>query len=451
MERSEHMVKQQNMAQVTAGGVFSIVPASVIAGGSARSPSDRMGIAVVGVGGQAPEPYYWAGRGSQLVEAVADDEHIAALCDVDERYARATFETYPDATKYRDYRRMLDEMEDQIEGVMIATPDHTHAVVTAAAMKRGMHVYTEKPLTHTVWEARRLRELARETGVTTQMGNHGHSEDSVRRCRELVEAGGVGTVQEVHCWTSAPTWPQGEVKTPRKPGPEGLEWNLWLGPAEKRPYSPAYHPVTWRGFRDFGSGAIGDMGCHVMDMPFYALQLPPPVRIEASTSTLHGEAYPEHAVVRYQFPSVNGNPGIRLNWYSGGLKPPLSEHVPSETRLGGHGCMLVGDRGTMVTSNYGRDARIYPLSRMESLKDAPETYPRVKKSHPLAWIEAAREGDQPASSFDYAGCLTETVLLGSAAIRARKPLCWDAENLEITNVPQTNHLLRTDYRDGWSL
>ena len=423
-----------------AGAAFSVVPSSVLAGGGGTSPSDKMNIAGVGVGGMG---------GANVQNS--DSQNIVALCDVDSQKAKGIFNKYPDAKVWTDYREMLAQ-QDEIDAVIVGTPDHTHAVITAAAMKAGKHVYTQKPLTHSVWEARQLRKIAHETGVTTQMGNQGHSNDSVRRCREWVETGAIGTVREVHCWTNRPIWPQGEVDNPEKPVPDHLDWDLWLGPAEKRPYSPVYHPFKWRGWQDFGTGAFGDMGCHIMDMPFYALDLGHPVHAEASTTQVFPETYPEQAIVTYKFPPRNGKPGITFKWYSGGLKPAVPDAAPADTRLGSGGCILVGDDGALISGSYGSDARVYPLSRMQDLKDVPKKYPRVTaKNHEMAWIEAAKKGEQPAAHFDYATRLTETVLLGNVAILSGKPLKWDAENLRVTNVPEANKYVRWDYRDGWSL
>jgi predicted dehydrogenase len=408
-----------------AAAAFSIVPSSVLAGGE-TSPSDKLNIAGVGVGG----------RGRRDLAAV-DSQNIVALCDVDEKYAAKTFKKYPKANTYTDYRRMLDEEGDTIDAVMVATPDHTHAVVSAAAMKRGKHVYCEKPLTHSIWEARRLGQIAEETGVVTQMGNQGHSNNPTRRCREWVEAGAIGRVREVHCWTNRPVWPQGKVKKPKKKAPDTLNWNLWLGPAKKRPYSPAYLPFKWRGWQDFGTGAFGDMGCHIMDMPFYTLKLREPDTVEASSTRVYDETYPERTQVRYTFPSRGDRPGITFTWYSGGMQ----------------GIILVGDKGALMAGNHASDPRIYPLSLMKKFKDAPKKYPRVRTSHHMSWVNACKKDDPtaPASSFDYAVPLTETVLLGTVAILAQKPLEWDGDRMKVTNVPDANRYVKDDYRRGWSL
>ncbi len=437
--RTDSVSRRGFLTGALAGAALSVVPSHVLAGSGEPSPSDRLNIAGVGVGGM----------GATNVKK-SDSENIVALCDVDHNYAKGIIDKYPDARVWRDYREMLAQ-QDEIDAVICGTPDHTHAAITAAAMKAGKHVYTQKPLTHSVWEARQLRNIASDTGVTTQMGNQGHSSNSVRRCREWIEAGAIGTVREVHCWTNRPIWPQGEVKNPTKKAPDHLDWNLWLGPAGKRPYSPAYHPFKWRGWQDFGTGAFGDMGCHIMDMPFYALQLGHPVHAEASSTKVYPETFPERTVVTYKFPPQDGRPGITFKWYSGGLKPPIPEVAPEETRIGSGGCILVGEDGALISGSYGSDARVYPLSRMKEVQDIPKKYPRVNTSHEKAWIRAAKKGEQPASNFDYASRLTETVLLGNLAILSRKPIKWDADNLEVTNSEEANKYVRDEYREGWSL
>jgi len=437
----KNMSRRQFLGAASALGAFTVVPSGVLAGGGA-SPSDTLNLAFAGAGGIA-----WSNLQS------CDSQNIVALCDVDSNRAQEAFNEYPEAKKYADYRRMIDEMRDTIDAVVVSTPDHTHAVISSRAMKEGLHVHTEKPLTHTIWEARQLRKIADETGVVAQMGNEGHSEDSVRRCREYVEAGALGPVREIHCWTDRPKgwWPQGEVDTPTRSVPDHLEWDLWLGPAKERDYSPAYLPFKWRGFRDFGTGAFGDMGCHIMDMPFYALQLGHPVRAEASTTKVFPETYPERSIVRYEFPPKDGRPDVTFYWYSGHMKPNLPESVPHGTDLPSNGCMLVGDKGALVSGVYGENARIYPESRMDRFRDTPKTYPRVGMSHLDAWFSAIKEDSRPPSDFDYATRLTETVLVGTVAIKAGRPIEWDGEAMEVTNVPEANRYVRREYRKGWSL
>jgi len=438
-QRSSTISRRGFLTGALAGAAFSVVPSHVLAGSGEASPSDRLNVAGVGVGGM----------GKNNVKK-SDSENIVALCDVDHKHAKGIIDKYPDAKVWHDYREMLAQ-QDEIDAVICATPDHTHAVITAAAMKAGKHVYTQKPLTHSVWEARRLRQIANDTGVSTQMGNQGHSAGNIRRCREWIEGGAIGTVREVHCWTNRPIWPQGKVDNKEKPAPDHLKWDLWLGPAQKRPYSPIYHPFSWRGWRDFGTGAFGDMGCHLMDMPYYALDLGHPTYAEASTTKLYPGTFPERTIVTYEFPPRDGRPGITFKWYSGEVKPPLPDEAPADAKLDTQGCMLVGDDGTLISADYGRDPRIYPLSRMKSARDIPKEYPRVKTTHEKAWIRAAKKGEQPSSNFDYATRLTETVLLGNIAILSGRPIKWDAENLKVTNYEKANRYVRGEYRDGWSL
>jgi len=443
--RTRGVSRRGFLGSAAAAAAFSVVPSTVLAGGG-TSPSDKLNIAGVGVGGM----------GKNNIDSCANDANIVALCDVDENHARGAFEDYPDAEKYNDYRRMLDEMGDSIDGVVIATPDHSHAVITAAAMKRGIHVYTQKPLTNTVRDARRLRELDKQTDVVTAMGNQGHSGNGTRTVVEWIRAGIVGDVREVHCWTNRPTgwWPQGEVEINEADVPDHLDWDLWLGPAQERPYSPAYLPFKWRGFWDFGCGALGDMGCHIMDPPYWALKLGAPKAVEASSTPVYEETAPKASVVHYEFPARDGMPPVDLYWYDGKIRPPRPVQMKAGGSLRPNGSLFVGEKGALMCSTYGGDPRPIPATLLQDF-DRPDPYiPRVpggQGGHEQKWLDAIKEGEKASSSFDYACPLTETVVLGNLAIRARKRIKWDSDNLKVTNVDEANKYVGFEYRDGWSL
>lgn len=436
-----------------AAATFTIVPRHVLGGSGHKPPSEKLNIAGIGVGGQ--------GAGDlRNVES----ENIVALCDVDGERAAESFQRYPDARRYRDFRVMLDK-EKGIDAVVVATPDHVHAVAAMAAIQRGKHVYVEKPLTHSIQETQRLVEAARAAGVATQMGNHGHAAETMRLLKEWLDDGAIGAVQEVEAWTTHAVWPQGidrPTKTP--PVPETLAWDLWLGPAPARPYHPVYVPVGWRGWWDFGTGALGDMGCHVLDPVFYALELKSPTSVEASFSTFvpqglnwnkpfNNESYPRASIVRYRFPARGTRPPLKLNWYDGGLMPARPEELEPGRRMGNAygGLLFVGEKGKILCGAHGADGvRIIPEARMEAYARPPKRLPR-SVGHHQEWIDACKGGPRPGSNFDYAGPLTETVLLGNVAIRAQQKIEWDPVQKSITNLPEANSYLTRDYRTGWSL
>lgn len=440
-----------------AAAAFSVVPARVLAGGG-TSPSDKLNIAGVGLGA----------IGYENLEK-CDTENIAALCDVDWRLAAEAFDRWPDASRYRDFRRMLDE-EDDLDAVVVSTPDHTHAVVTAAAMKRGLDVYTEMPLAHNVREVRRLEQIARDTGAVTQMGNRQHSGPEVRRTCEWVWSGELGPVRRAECWTNRPTWPQGMGRPDTTPSaPDSLSWDLWLGPAAGRPYSPAYHPGNWKGWQDFGTGALGAMGCHIMDAAFWSLKLAdgPSFTVEADSTGVNGETYPRASTVRYSFPARGDMPALTLTWRDGGRKPEPPAGWPAPRGdVGSNGSYLVGEDRTLIvgattagTLPGQAGPRVLPEDEMGGL-DRPESrIPRVKdpqgwkadSRHQQEWIRACKKGEQPCASFDYAAQLSEVVLLGNVALRAGQEIRYDREAGEITNAPEANRYLSRDYREGWSL
>jgi len=387
-------------------------------------------------------------------------ENIVALCDVDEAYAAKTFGTYPKAARYTDFRRMLDKQRD-IDAVMVGTPDHTHAVISMAAIQAGKHVYCQKPLTHDVYEARTLAAAARDAGVVTQMGIQGHSGEGIRLVCEWIWSGAIGEVREVDAWCSLSYYPWGHAgwSSPRGTRPEDtppvpvkLDWDLWLGPAANRPYHPCYHPATWRAWWDFGCGMLGDRGCHTLDTVFWALDLDHPTTIEASSCGLNEDTHPIAAVVRYQFPARGKRPPITLTWYDG-LRPPRPEQLEEGRILGDSegGALFKGEDGMLMCGTYGGSPRLIPESKMKAFERPAETLPRVNGTHEDDWVRACKAGTPAGADFAYAGPLTETVLLGNVAERTDAKLCWDGANLEVTNVPEANQYIRTAYRKGWTL
>ncbi len=428
---------------------LTIVPSHVVSGLGHTAPSDKLNVAAIGIGGM----------GRSVLSHIAETDNIVALCDADWNEATVrVFETYPGAGRYKDYRIMLDEMKE-IDAVVVATPDHTHAVASMEAIKRGKHVYTEKPLTKTIYEARRLTEAAREHNVATQMGNQGQAGDWPRRLREMISDGVIGDIREVHVWTDRPNrglsdtyWPQGvsrPVETP--PEPVGLDWDLFTGPAPMRPYHRAYHPFRWRGWWDFGTGALGDIGCHSFDPVFRALKLKYPTSVQAVSTLVNDETFPLGSIVTYDFPEREQMPALRLTWYDGGLRPPRIPGIDPGIQMGAGGVLYVGDQG-MILGN-----RILPESLDESYK-RPDPWIPSSPGHHKEWTDACKGGAPAGSNFDWAGPLTETVLLGNIALRPElretlsyRPLEFDPVNLRFTNLPEADRFLHYEYREGWEL
>jgi len=457
-QRNKKISRRDFMGGAAAAMAFTIVPSHVLGGSGNTPPSEKLNIACVGFGGM----------GKNNIKA-CESENIVALCDVDWEYTADVFKEYPNAQKYKDYRKMLEKQKD-IDAVIVATPDHLHAVIALAAMQLGKHVYVQKPLTRTVYEARKLTEAARKYKVITQMGNQGHSGEGIRLICEWIKDGAIGDVREVHCWTNRPVWPQG-IGRPKDepPVPTQLDWNLWLGPAPKRPYHPAYHPFNWRAWLDFGAGALGDMGCHIMDVPFWALNLKYPESVEASHSYdvqemwkrfENMETYPRASVVHYQFPARKGMPPVKLHWYDGGMLPEKPEGLePSRqiTNLGSDdsGSLFIGEKGLLACGCYGGSPRLIPETKMREYKRPEKTFPRVPdgtRGHERDWIRACKDGKAPSSNFDYSGPLTETVVMGNLAmLTPGKKLEWDGENMKVTNDDEANGYVRPNFREGWEI
>ncbi len=427
---------------------FMVVPRHVVGGSGQTPPSEKLNIAGIGVGGQ----------GASDINEVGG-ESIVALCDVDEKRARPTFRRFEKAKRYRDYREMLEKEEKSIDAVVVATPDHNHAPASIMAIKMGKHVYCEKPLTRTVFEARAVAEAAQKHEVATQMGNQGMAFEGNRLLNEWIGAGAIGPVREVHVWTDRPLhngkllWAQGlERPTDTPPVPDTLDWDLWLGPTPQRPYHPAYAPFQWRGWWDFGSGGLGDMGIHNIAPVFSALKLGAPTSVDSRSTLVYEESLPLASTVHYDFPARGDMPPVRLHWYDGGLLPPRPEELEEERELDREdGVILVGDKGKILVEGWGGNRpMLIPQAKMDAYEQPPQTLPR-SIGHHKEWIEACKGRGTTRSNFDFAGPLTEAVLLGTVSVRLGKRLLWDPENLKVTNVPEANDLLHCEYREGWTL
>ena len=430
-----------------APALFDIVPRRVLGRGQ-TPPSDRLVVAGIGVGGMGA---------ANLREL--ETETIGALCDVDLDYAAGTVKRYPAAKIYTDYRVML-EKEKGLDAVVVATPDHTHAVITMAAMAAGKHVYTQKPLTHDVWEARQLALAARRSKVTTQMGIQGHSGEGIRLVVEWIRAGLIGEVREVDGWCDLSYYPWGHAYYSSKwgarpaetpPVPSRLDWDLWLGPAPFRPYHPAYHPVVWRCWWDFGVGMMGDRGAHTLDAAVWALDLDAPESVEATSCGLNAETHPVSAVVTYRFPARGGRPPVKLTWYEG-TRAPRPEGLEAGRRMPEEGGLVFkGARGQLVCGVYADSPRLVPEALMrEAVRPAP-SLPRVEGGHEQDWVRACKAGTKAGAAFEYSGPLTEICLLGNVAKRLDTRIGWDAANLKVTDNAEAEAWIRRPRREGWDL
>lgn len=448
MNASTGRLTRRSLLQGTAAAAsLTLLPGRIAAQEKRPSASERLNIAVIGVGGQG------AWNLGQL-----SGQNIVALCDVDEQRAGESFGKFPRARKFKDFRRMLDEMDKEIDAVLVATPDHTHAVAVMAAITRGKHVYCEKPLAHTIQEVRTIMAAARQHKVATQLGNQGHSGEDIRRFCEWIWDGAIGPVREVNAiyTNSYNRYDQLErVKTP-DPVPETLDWNLWLGPAPERPYHRTYVPGKWRGWLQFGTGAIGDWVCHVVDPVFWALKLGSPTTILGESDDydlkLHAESCPKSSVIRYEFPARGDMPPVTLTWYEGGTRPPRPADLEEGKRLPDTGAVVVGEKGTIVYGSHGAGgARILPNAATRDYKNPAKSIPR-SIGHHKEWIEACKGGKPAGSNFDYGGPLTEIALLGVIAMRCKgRKLRWDGAAMKFTNDNEANHWLHYGYREGWRL
>lgn len=408
-----------------------------------KSPNEKLHIAAIGAGG----------KGAGDIGNCALTENIVALADPDWKRCAGTLDKFPGAAKYKDFRQMLDR-EKSIDAVIVATPDHVHAPAALAAIERGKHVYVQKPMTRLIGEARLLTEAARKYGVATQMGNQGHSNEGARQLCEMIWAGEIGQVREVHAWTNRPIWPQGlEAPLPEQAVPSTMDWNNWLGPAAARAYNENYAPFKWRGWWDFGCGALGDMACHILDGANWALNLQAPASVECVRQEGRNPyTFPKQSIIRFDFPARGAMAPVTVWWYDGGLLPPRPEGIPPEVRLGdgSNGSFFVGDKGVITTGTYSDKTRLVPPERMKDYKFPPQFLTR-SPGHYRDWIRACKGGEPACANFDYSGPFTEWVLLGVVALRAEGKLLWDAGRMKITNHREAGRYVKSHYRKGWKV
>jgi len=410
------------------------------AGVRAYAANDKLNTALIGVGG----------RGGAHSDA-ANSQNLIAICDADEpRMAKALGQN-PNLKGYTDYRKLFDAHKN-LNAVFIATPDHNHFPAAMRAIDAGAGVYVEKPLTYCIWEARTLTEFARAKKVASQMGNQGHSGEGWRVLCEYIGAGAIGDVTEVHCITNRPVWPQGIDRPPSKPVPEGLNWESWIGPAPRRDYHDNLHPFKWRGWLDFGAGALGDMGCHIMDGAVWALKLgeAKTVEVEAESSGVNSETFPKWSIVTYKFPARGSMPPVTLKWFDGNKRPPRPADLEPE-RKEDFDSVYYGSKGTMVAGTYGDGARIIPEAKRQATPRPEKTIPLSPKGHHGDFLEACRGGPPASSNFDYSGPMTEIVLLGNLAIRLGRKIEFDVAAMQAKNCPEADALIRRPPRPGWYL
>lgn len=426
------------------------------------SPNEKINIASIGAGGKA----------SSDIQS-CKSQNIIALADPDWTYrdVMRTFETFPDAQKFKDYREMLDKVENQIDACIVTTPDHHHAYAALQAIKRGKHVYVQKPLTHNVMEAEVLIQAARKYGVATQMGNQGHSGEGVRRTCEMVWAGLIGDVTEVHAWTNRPIWPQGiSEPLPEEAVPEDMAWDLWLGPAPYRPYNKGYAPFNWRGWKDCGTGSLGDMACHILDPANWALQLTNPSSVECiKIDGANDQTYPNNAIVRFEFPARGSFPELTLYWYDGGQLPERPAGLSDEDILGdiergrrgggngaprptgSNGSFFKGTKGIITQGTYGENPRLLPNSMMDGLEQ-PEQFLTRSPGHYNDWIRACKGGSPACSNFDYSGPFAQWIVMACIAYRfPNQKLIWDPSKMAFTNHKEANNFVSREYRKGWEV
>ncbi|MEP6512229.1 MAG: Gfo/Idh/MocA family oxidoreductase [Parafilimonas sp.] len=461
-------------AAIAAAGIY-IIPRHVLGRGY-TAPSDKLNMAGIGCGGKAEVnlPYAY-NKGS---------DNIVALCDVDDRMAISARKMWPNAPYYTDFREMLDKEAKNIDAIIVTTPDHTHTAAALAGMQLGKHVYCEKPLTHTIYEARMLTQAAKKYKVVTQMGNQGSSGNDTRLIETWVQARVLGDVHTVHVWTNRPVWPQG-IPTPigAYEIPRELDWKLWLGPAPYRDYNPAYLPAIWRGWVDFGTGSLGDMGCHFIDVPYRALKLGYPISVETSVGEVwsgffkeevYTDSYPPSAKTHIHFPARGDLSPVELVWYDGGIKPRRPDELLPDEEMGvvDGGIIFEGTKGKLMAGLWGRNPTLLPTKKMMETNLPASKFPFIEgaaEGHQQQWVKACKKGygTYTSSSFDMAGPLTETVLMGNLAVRSynyseknskgdavypgRKKLLWDGENMKVTNFEPANQFVKPEYKNGWKL
>jgi predicted dehydrogenase len=468
-KREQSSLSRRHFLTTTAAAAaaFTIVPRHVLGGPRFVAPSAKVNVALIGAGGQGRTNAraLFQEKDAQII-AIADPIEEADLTpfyyrgSAGRKPVKAEIEKhYADKTgnfrcaEYEDYRELLAR-EKEVDAIICATPDHAHACVSIPAMRAGKHVYCEKPLTHSVWEARQVAMVARETGVATQMGNQGHSGEGIRATCEWIWDGAIGNVREVHAWSRAGRWGKEIGGRPKEAAvPAGVNWDLWLGPRESRPYSPAYTPVTWRDFWAFGSAPIGDMACHNLDPAFWALDLGSPLTVEASfVGDLDSEMCPFGSVYRYQFGARGKMPPVDVTWYDGGLLPKRPDELEDDDQLGqgGNGILFIGDKGKIMCPGWGGSPLLLPISRMSEYKRPARTLER-SKGHHRDWLDACKGGKPASSNFQYGAALTEFVLLGVVALRTGRKIYWDAANMKASNAPEAGRFIKGQYRPGWEI
>ena len=446
VKRSSGVSRREFVGVAAAAAAFTFVPKRVLGGAGRSSANGKLNIAGIGVGG----------RGASDIQGCSS-ENIVALCDADLNRAGGIIKKYPGAKVYRDFRRMLEKERKNVDAVVIGAPDHIHAPAAIMAMKMGKHVYCEKPMAHTIFEARRMTQVAKETGVVTQMGNQGHAGDGLRLYWEYLHDGAIGTVKEVLVWSDrAGTperawWPQG-VTAPQgsEPVPENLDWDLWLGPAKWRPYHSAYAPFKWRGWWDFGCGALGDMAVHNADPAFFALDLDAPIAVEAETSEINDDTFPKWNIIHYYFAAKGSRPAVKMTWYDGAKLPPRPADLDEGLRLGSNGILFVGDKGSLLGGSHAGTPRIIPEAKRKEYGKPPKSLPR-SPGHHKEWIEACKAGrpKDAKSGFWYAGPFTEALLVGNLAVRLQKRVEWDSKAMRSPNCPEADNYVTKFYRAGF--
>mgnify|MGYP003633595752 FL=1 len=466
----------KNAAATTAA--FSIVPSFVL-GKKHVAPSDTVYISAFGAGG----------RGAGVIRDLTNTKKVkfVSLCDVDDRQTAASQKLHPKAKMYKDFRKVYEKHLNEIDAIMVATPDHNHATIALPFMRAKKHAYVEKPLAHNIHEARLLTTVARENGIVTQMGNQGASSDGSRQAKEWIDSGIIGNIYKVDCWTNRPVWPQG-IPLPKGGDaiPKELDWDLWLGPAADRPYYAGYLPFKWRGWWDFGTGALGDMGCHIMETPFSALGLGYPTEAEASCTTNwvgdfveadYSASCPASSIIRLKF-NTEAQGDIELNWYDGGLKPKLPDELKDGETIGNSdgGSVFYGTKGILVCDTYSKNARLLPSETMAMFNPPKPTLTRIEgdtSGHAMNFVNGCINGTPTSSDFAKSGPLTEAVLMGNLAIKAyqykelkagkkigdwepfgypgRRKILWDGANMRVTNYEKANEWVKGNYRKGWEL
>ena len=456
------MTKQtrRNFVKSTAALGLGLWAAGGVSAKPSRSALEEISFGCIGIGGKGS---------SDSADANNTERHgsrVIAVCDIDAETLGKDKDKFPGAKQYHDYRKMLDEMGDSIDAVTVSTPDHTHAVAALHAMRMGKHCFCQKPMTHSIEEARMMADVAREKNIMTQMGNQHTANPNLRLSAALIKSGIIGTVKEVHVWTNRPVWPQSfglKVKTP--PKPDHVHWNEWIGPAEFRPFSPDYHDFKWRGFWDFGTGALGDMSCHTLNMSYMALDLRDPISVEAKTERHDGNCYPKSSVINYEFPERNGRPALKMTWYDGGKKPlELLADCPKQKQkdreyVYSSGALLIGDKGKFFSpGDYGGELATTGLivdgefTNQITLPNKPDFV--KSQGHFKELTDAIRGNGKPMSNFvDYAGGLTETTLLGNLAVWTGKKIEWDAKNMVATNNDdeKVKQIVRHKYNNGYTI